>query len=221
MAQATEVEARRTALILSLDDARTQRQLENIQRVTDAQIAALRPLAGRFQAGDASFRPEFDALQELLRLRDQAAEKSESLTDAERQSSETIANLARYRGDVEAQAAAKAAQAEAASLRERGEAYAEYADNITTAATAVNSRIEDSARRGLDTLRSQAEVAISPQQFERAIAAVGRYIEAIQELEGEAFADLNSEAQRLATTCLLYTSPSPRDRTRSRMPSSA
>ena len=30
-----------------------------------------------------------------------------------------------------------------------------------------------------------------------------------------------SEGQILAKTCLLYTSPSPRDRTRSRMPSSA
>ena len=200
LAQTTETEARKTALILSLDEARTQRQLENIQRVADAQIAALRPLAGRFQAGDASFQSEFNALQELSRLRDEAATKAESLTDAERQSSETIAGLARYRGDVEAQAAARAARAEAASLRERGEAYAEYAKNITTAANAVSNRIEDSARRGLDALRSQAEVANSPGQFERAIAAVGRYIEAISDLEGTAFADLNSEAQRLAQT---------------------
>ena len=200
LAQTTEVEARKTALILSLDDARTQRQLENIQRVADAQIAALRPLAGRFQAGDASFQSEFNALQELSRLRDEAATKAESLTDAERQSSEIIADLARYRGDVEAQAAARAARAEAASLRERGEAYAEYADSITNAANAVSNRIEDSARRGLDALRLQAEVATSPGQFERAIAMVGRYIEAIETLEGQAFADLNSKAQRLAQT---------------------
>ena len=200
LAQTTETEARKTALILSLDEARTQRQLENIQRVADAQIAALRPLAGRFQAGDASFQSEFNALQELSRLRDEAATKAESLTDAERQSSEIIAGLARYRGDVEAQAAARAARAEAASLRERGDAYAEYADNITTAANAVSNRIEDTSRRGLDALRLQAEVATSPGQFERAIAAVGRYIEAISDLEGTAFADLNSEAQRLAQT---------------------
>ena len=31
----------------------------------------------------------------------------------------------------------------------------------------------------------------------------------------------NSDAQDLLSSCLLYTSPSPRDRTRSRMPSSA
>ena len=32
---------------------------------------------------------------------------------------------------------------------------------------------------------------------------------------------LTSEVNRIGNTCLLYTSPSPRDRTRSRMPSSA
>ena len=37
--------------------------------------------------------------------------------------------------------------------------------------------------------------------------------------DAEAFADDEAHAQRIY--CLLYTSPSPRDRTRSRMPSSA
>ena len=37
----------------------------------------------------------------------------------------------------------------------------------------------------------------------------------------ERFAALLAEIQGLGFTCLLYTSPSPRDRTRSRMPSSA
>ena len=32
---------------------------------------------------------------------------------------------------------------------------------------------------------------------------------------------IESKPERIATVCLLYTSPSPRDRTRSRMPSSA
>jgi len=35
------------------------------------------------------------------------------------------------------------------------------------------------------------------------------------------FLDLDVGGQHNATSCLLYTSPSPRDRTRSRMPSSA
>ena len=37
----------------------------------------------------------------------------------------------------------------------------------------------------------------------------------------EEIADMHEKAYRLARSCLLYTSPSPRDRTRSRMPSSA
>ena len=38
---------------------------------------------------------------------------------------------------------------------------------------------------------------------------------------GEILKDLVIDALELTITCLLYTSPSPRDRTRSRMPSSA
>ena len=40
-------------------------------------------------------------------------------------------------------------------------------------------------------------------------------------VEGEVAAEGAEGAEASATTCLLYTSPSPRDRTRSRMPSSA
>ena len=39
-----------------------------------------------------------------------------------------------------------------------------------------------------------------------------------QNIKADAYADWNDELQQC---CLLYTSPSPRDRTRSRMPSSA
>ena len=40
-------------------------------------------------------------------------------------------------------------------------------------------------------------------------------------LEGISLGDIEENRVFLSTTCLLYTSPSPRDRTRSRMPSSA
>ena len=39
--------------------------------------------------------------------------------------------------------------------------------------------------------------------------------------DARAAAKLQTAPSALSTTCLLYTSPSPRDRTRSRMPSSA
>ena len=44
----------------------------------------------------------------------------------------------------------------------------------------------------------------------------------IEEMKAEVYAGARQSYQgALQTTCLLYTSPSPRDRTRSRMPSSA
>jgi len=46
-----------------------------------------------------------------------------------------------------------------------------------------------------------------------------RYLEKMEELERAAFEV--QEYENYIKVCLLYTSPSPRDRTRSRMPSSA
>ena len=47
-------------------------------------------------------------------------------------------------------------------------------------------------------------------------------LEAVIKLKGEeAKARLSAKTEKEAEDCLLYTSPSPRDRTRSRMPSSA
>ena len=44
---------------------------------------------------------------------------------------------------------------------------------------------------------------------------------AFQRIDLEGSPIIEALAQHVADTCLLYTSPSPRDRTRSRMPSSA
>ena len=54
---------------------------------------------------------------------------------------------------------------------------------------------------------------------ERKVKAMSARVARINALEPE-YAALSDEALK-AKTCLLYTSPSPRDRTRSRMPSSA
>src|SRR5665811_1621837 len=54
---------------------------------------------------------------------------------------------------------------------------------------------------------------IMRERFDRNVAAV--------EHEANKMARVSNRASPLMETCLLYTSPSPRDRTRSRMPSSA
>ena len=46
-------------------------------------------------------------------------------------------------------------------------------------------------------------------------------VELVMALEEEFECEIPDEEAEKITTCLLYTSPSPRDRTRSRMPSSA
>ena len=60
--------------------------------------------------------------------------------------------------------------------------------------------------------------------FEQPIAELEEKIDALESIKDDA--DIAKEMESLKTksellTCLLYTSPSPRDRTRSRMPSSA
>ena len=52
------------------------------------------------------------------------------------------------------------------------------------------------------------------------IALGGLYI-ASNRKEQEAYTNMGAPNNALPNVCLLYTSPSPRDRTRSRMPSSA
>ena len=55
-----------------------------------------------------------------------------------------------------------------------------------------------------------------------AVASGARQISAVSvELQDQTIAVIIQGNQKLVYTCLLYTSPSPRDRTRSRMPSSA
>ena len=55
-------------------------------------------------------------------------------------------------------------------------------------------------------------------QFGKAVGSLGKVIEDIA-LENKAEEDANEASDII--TCLLYTSPSPRDRQKSRMPSSA
>ena len=55
----------------------------------------------------------------------------------------------------------------------------------------------------------------------RSTASVSYHIQALQEKGLLAAPGQKGRKRALSTGCLLYTSPSPRDRTRSRMPSSA
>ena len=64
-------------------------------------------------------------------------------------------------------------------------------------------------------LRSEAKV---PRQLAKRGLSLLHWIDS--QLAGESVGE-GSEAEALVYVCLLYTSPSPRDRTRSRMPSSA
>ena len=51
--------------------------------------------------------------------------------------------------------------------------------------------------------------------------SVALFEQVAEQLEQEIFVGLYREGDQVPSTCLLYTSPSPRDRTRSSMPSSA
>ena len=80
-----------------------------------------------------------------------------------------------------------------------------------------------------DTASGRPHIVAAPQHYLAVIKVVGiggggvnainRMIEV--GLKGVEFIAVNTDAQALLMSCLLYTSPSPRDRTRSRMPSSA
>ena len=80
-------------------------------------------------------------------------------------------------------------------------------------------------RTSLDTAPGLPRLFRMPLPMEG--TAVMKYAEHISDLVGDTpLVRLNSVAAHLSATvlakvCLLYTSPSPRDRTRSRMPSSA
>ena len=75
----------------------------------------------------------------------------------------------------------------------------------------------------LDSIELQAERAIDPTLKTRAVAIIsssdsnGTIISLSHEAEQEGL----YKGMKVSIACLLYTSPSPRDRTRSRMPSSA
>ena len=60
--------------------------------------------------------------------------------------------------------------------------------------------------------------------FEEVVAKMGKNKDiklAVNWITGELFAVLNSKGLEISQSCLLYTSPSPRDKRQSRMPSSA
>ena len=67
-------------------------------------------------------------------------------------------------------------------------------------------------KRGTDGLVSP-EDTVTYEKMEADVVALGKEIDRLEKQE--------SLDRELSKPCLLYTSPSPRDRTRSRMPSSA
>ena len=64
------------------------------------------------------------------------------------------------------------------------------------------------------------QVPLGDPDLQRRLAAVDQAFDAF-ETEGKAFYEQNQEQLAELTHCLLYTSPSPRDLSTSRMPSSA
>ena len=85
----------------------------------------------------------------------------------------------------------------------------------------VNQIVEDTKSVKVDVADSDdenvtIEVRTSPDDMGRVIGKRGRVARAIRTV-----AQAAADEEGLQSSCLLYTSPSPRDRTRSRMPSSA
>ena len=72
----------------------------------------------------------------------------------------------------------------------------------------------------LDAIEAREQVVVDTTSIETSIAVLEEKVAALENVEG---VDLSSLEDGLAQykTCLLYTSPSPRDRQKSRMPSSA
>ena len=68
-----------------------------------------------------------------------------------------------------------------------------------------------------------ALLIIGPERLPAVARNIGKYVGKMQRFIAGVKSDIASELQtdELRSICLLYTSPSPRDRTRSRMPSSA
>ena len=95
-----------------------------------------------------------------------------------------------------------------AAMRERQEAIA------------AGLRASEEADEKLAQAANNAEQEITAAKAEAASIIEQARARANQMVE-EAKADARSEGERLVEACLLYTSPSPRDNTTSRMPSSA
>ena len=91
----------------------------------------------------------------------------------------------------------------------------------TTLTAAISSVL---ASKGLAAVRDFSSIDNAPEEKERGITINTSHIEYETEKRHYAHVDCPGHAdyvKNMVTGCLLYTSPSPRDRTRSRMPSSA
>ena len=79
------------------------------------------------------------------------------------------------------------------------------------------------AKEGLAEAKDYAGIDAAPEEKERGITINTAHVEYETEKRHYAHMDAPGHADYIKNmiTCLLYTSPSPRDRTRSRMPSSA
>ena len=73
----------------------------------------------------------------------------------------------------------------------------------------------------IDSLKTFAENGNSSKTLREILNATGSSDEKIQSILNNTFEIPITIASKLVYSCLLYTSPSPRDHTRSRMPSSA
>jgi len=82
-------------------------------------------------------------------------------------------------------------------------------------------QLEDLCNR-IGEIRAEAEVALALHRISNALPKLRPLLEQSEQGFADAVDALVADAEMLGmSTCLLYTSPSPRDRTRSRMPSSA
>ena len=92
-------------------------------------------------------------------------------------------------------------------------------DQLSGAATQTLERIEDVQGA---VGRTQEQVKELESAIESVASSLGEAWDGLERETTELVAEVDSRRERLTTeACLLYTSPSPRDRTRSRMPSSA
>ena len=101
-------------------------------------------------------------------------------------------------------------------LREVKSSYAHIPVLLITAYASISESVKAMREGAVDYL-------VKPFEPNALVDAVRRFIgSGVADIEDlVAYADSSKQLLQLASSCLLYTSPRPRDRTRSRMPSSA